>query len=398
VFQRLREWYLDGQHKSGKTRREIEVSACFAPLLRFLVRLWNDPQKHLPLVADATTLGNRWTVLAVSVVIKGGAIPVAWKVLRAEAEGSWRPYWEQLFANLAPAIPSDWLVIVLADRGLYARWMWDAIRACGWHPFLRINLEVKASLADQNTFVWLNTFAPRVGTHFKGVVDCFASKASRLRATLLMHWEAGYESAWAMVTDLDPAQAEVSWYRMRSWIEGGGPRLQTGDVGMATQQNDPRKRGGAALAGHGTGSGLVLECGGRSGTAAPGASAVRGAFARNPCGPAQAAPPSERTGSSSFELCAPRPLALAGADLAGAASGCGTPDPRTLARDDCAPTETRAPGLAPRHQDPQRQGAPTSAKTARLSTLQGSVLRFIQKTYTCKGQRSPTPGPEPCKS
>src|SRR5436189_3477993 len=34
VFQRLREWYLDGEQKSGDKRRDLEVSSCFAPLLR----------------------------------------------------------------------------------------------------------------------------------------------------------------------------------------------------------------------------------------------------------------------------------------------------------------------------------------------------------------------------
>ena len=33
VFQRLREWYLDAEQKSGKQRRDLEVSRCFAPLL-----------------------------------------------------------------------------------------------------------------------------------------------------------------------------------------------------------------------------------------------------------------------------------------------------------------------------------------------------------------------------
>jgi hypothetical protein len=120
---------------------------------------------------------------------------------------------EQLFA--------DWFVLVLADRGLYARWMWDAIRACGWHPFLRINLEVKASEADQDDFDWLSRWVPEPGRDFKGVVDCFVSKQSRLRATLLMHWEPGYESAWAIVTDLDPLVAQGSWYGLRTWTESG---------------------------------------------------------------------------------------------------------------------------------------------------------------------------------
>jgi hypothetical protein len=85
----------------------------------------------------------------------------------------------------------------------------------------RINLGVKASLADQNDFDWLSRWVATPETHFKGVVDCFAGKTSRLRATLLMHWEPGYETAWAIVTDLDPTRAEVSWYRMRTWTLGG---------------------------------------------------------------------------------------------------------------------------------------------------------------------------------
>jgi len=36
VFQRLREWYLDAGQKSGKKRRDLEVSTCFAPLLAWV--------------------------------------------------------------------------------------------------------------------------------------------------------------------------------------------------------------------------------------------------------------------------------------------------------------------------------------------------------------------------
>ncbi len=36
VLQRLREWYLDAEQKSGKRRRELEVSTCFAPRLRWV--------------------------------------------------------------------------------------------------------------------------------------------------------------------------------------------------------------------------------------------------------------------------------------------------------------------------------------------------------------------------
>jgi hypothetical protein len=36
-----------------------------------------------------------------------------------------------------------------------------------------------------------------------------------------MHWEPGYEEAGVILTDLAPEQARVSWYGLRTWIEGG---------------------------------------------------------------------------------------------------------------------------------------------------------------------------------
>jgi hypothetical protein len=221
VFQRLREWYLDAGQKSGKKRRDLEVSTCFAPLLGWVLRLWKSEKRQLPLVLDATSLGNRWTILVISVVLRGCAIPVAWKVLPAQQKGSWRPYWEGLLNELGTAVPPEWEVIVLADRGLYARWLWDAIVAWGWHPFLRLNLGCKARLPGEETFEWLSRWVPTPGTSWHGKVECFASKKGRINGTLLMHWEPGYESAWIILTDLEPEEAMVSWYGLRTWIEGG---------------------------------------------------------------------------------------------------------------------------------------------------------------------------------
>jgi hypothetical protein len=221
VVQRLREWYLNAKQKREKKRRELDVTTCFAPLLRWALRLWKSEKKQLALVMDATSLGNRWTILTISVVVRSCAIPVAWKVLPGEQEGSWRPYWESLLICLQEAVPPEWEVLVLADRGLYARWLWETIQACGWHPFLRINLGVKARLVGETTFEWISRWVPTPGTSWQGAVECFASKSSRVTGTLLMHWEAGYESAWIILTDLKPEEALVSWYGLRTWIEGG---------------------------------------------------------------------------------------------------------------------------------------------------------------------------------
>jgi len=186
-------WYLDAKQKSGKRRRELDVITCFAPLLRWIVHLREKETQQMVLVLDATTLGDRWIILSISVVIRSGLIPVAWKVLGGHEKGSRRPPWEGLLAALKGCIPTDWQVLVMADRGLYARWLFQAICACSWHPFLRINLGVKARLVSEETFDWIGRWTPMPGKWWKGSVACFVCKASRLTCTLLMHWEMGYE-------------------------------------------------------------------------------------------------------------------------------------------------------------------------------------------------------------
>lgn len=221
VFQRLREWYLDAKHKSGKKRRELDVTSCFAPLLRWIVRLWEKGNQQMVLVLDATTLGERWTILSISVVLRSCAIPVAWKVVGGHEKGSWRTTLGSVAQAPGRQSSANWHVLVMADRGLYARWLFQAICECGWHPFLRINLGVKARAKGEETFEWISRWTPTPGTSWKGSVECFAGKACRLTCTLLMHWEAGYEHPWVVLTDLAPEQAEVSWYGMRTWVETG---------------------------------------------------------------------------------------------------------------------------------------------------------------------------------
>src|SRR4029453_6144008 len=118
-------------------RCALAVEPCFVPLLAWVVAQWEGTQ--LALALDATTLGTRFTVLAISVVYRGCAIPGAWTVLAARAKHAWRPEWLGLLGRVHRAVPGAWTVLVLADRGLYARWLFRRITRLGWHPFLRIN-------------------------------------------------------------------------------------------------------------------------------------------------------------------------------------------------------------------------------------------------------------------
>ena len=221
VRQQLREWCYDGPDKRGQQRSAVVVRSCFGPLLAWILRWWPAEERRLALAMDASTLGERFTVLAVSVVYRGCALPVAWVVVTAHQQGSWRPHWEGLFSLLAPQVPADWTVIVLADRGLYARWLFVHLQGLGWHPFLRINQGGKVRPLGCGGFRPLQSLVPTVGTTWSGVVDCFVNPAGRLRCVLLAGWSAPHADPWLVLTDLPPEAADVVWYSMRFWIECG---------------------------------------------------------------------------------------------------------------------------------------------------------------------------------
>jgi hypothetical protein len=52
----------------------VQVQDCFAELLGWVVEQWRG-EHHLALALDASTLGNRFTVLSVSVVYRGRIPP-----------------------------------------------------------------------------------------------------------------------------------------------------------------------------------------------------------------------------------------------------------------------------------------------------------------------------------
>jgi hypothetical protein len=240
VRQRLREWYYAKENKRGTGRCEVDVSQSFVPLLRWILSWWPVNEKRLALAMDATSLGQSLVVLVISVVYRGCAIPVAWRVLPAIEKGSWKEPWLDLFSPFQGMLSEDWVVIVLADRGLYASWLWEAIRKCKWHPFLRINGRFFFRPNDGGEFAALNLALQQPGCTWSGAGTCF--KSHSIQATLLVQWQEGFEQPWLLLTDLPPTQALPCWYGLRVWIECGFKHIKSaGWQWQYTRMVDPQR-------------------------------------------------------------------------------------------------------------------------------------------------------------
>jgi hypothetical protein len=299
VRERLRDWYCGAADKSGAARGvrrgELAVEACFGPLLAWVLADWDGTD--LAVALDATTLGTRFVVLAASVVYRGGAVPVAWVVLPATAKGAWKPHWLRLLGLFRDAVPArlrergrGLRVIVLADRGLYARWLFRAIAALGWHPFLRINTHNADFRPDGDDgprpyrpVVWLAGTAERPYAA-RGVM--FRNPDKRQACTLLACHADGYKDGWFVVSDLPPGQASVTWYGLRAWIERGFKHSKSGGFDWQdTRMTNPARAARQWLA-MAVAAILLLRQGGLQETESSSATDTRASSARtDPTGP-----------------------------------------------------------------------------------------------------------------
>lgn len=170
---------------------------------------------------------------------------MAWIVLPAAKRRAWRPEWLRLLRRGHRVLPKEWTVIGLADRGLYARWLYRRIVRLGWHPFLRINTGGTFRPGGQPQSTPLKTLVPLPGTAWAGRGVACTGKPRRLACTLLARWDEGHKDPWLSLTDLAPEASEAAWYGVRAWIEqsckvakrGGWPwpRTRMTDAERATR-------------------------------------------------------------------------------------------------------------------------------------------------------------------
>ena len=237
--QRIREFNYEASNKRGAKRRELSIEEQFEPLLAWVLSQWKD-KKKLIIGVDVTYLKDRHTILAVSVLYGKTAIPVAWKVLPGNTKGEWHPLWLNLLAQIAGSLPQKTQVLLLFDRGLYSKRLFNAVRTYGWHPFMRIRDQgFYKRLRAKN---WKNlkqvTYRGMSPTAFKA--QCF--KGDTLEAYLWVEWNADQDEPCLLLSDLAPKQVKGNPYPLRMWIEANFKDWKRGGLHLEqSKTRDPQR-------------------------------------------------------------------------------------------------------------------------------------------------------------
>jgi len=228
---RLQEWYWEAAAKKGhgtaargRHRRDWDPHAVSPDLLAWILDGW--PTRQVVLALDPTNFGDRFTVLNISILYRGCAVPLIWTVVEGGQPEAWEPHWERMLQSLAGRLDAGWQVLVLTDRGMYSPSLFRCLLDLHWHPFLRIRAQGFYRPLGSQKWLKLEDLQPPLGHAWACQAEVFKNDAGRLRCTLLAFHGEGYAEPWLLVTDLLPEVAQASWYGLRGWIEQGYKRVK----------------------------------------------------------------------------------------------------------------------------------------------------------------------------
>src|SRR5258708_1547741 len=190
ILKRLQEWDLEAAAKKGHgspgkgfQRRDWDPRVAPPALLRWILDAW--PSRQLVLALDPTNFGDRFTVLNISVLYRGCAVPVIWTVVEGGEPEAWEPHWERMLQTLAQRVPAGWQVLVVTDRGMYSPSLFRCLVELHWHPFLRIRAQGFYRPKGSQKWLDLKDLRPQIGETQAWGAEVFKKAEGRLGGTLV---------------------------------------------------------------------------------------------------------------------------------------------------------------------------------------------------------------------
>ncbi len=161
-----------------------------------------------------TETGARLGMLAVRLVYRERAIPLAWACYRpGEAPAPFPILVGRLIDEVAALVPPNTRVVLMTDRGLSWPALLDRCRRVGWSFLCRVQRRTRVRTADGHDGT-IGDLAPRPGTRRRGRGRAFL-KAGWRDLNLVAAWRHGDDQPWLLVTDLAPAWVRCAQYRHR---------------------------------------------------------------------------------------------------------------------------------------------------------------------------------------
>jgi hypothetical protein len=115
----------------------INVARLYGPIIQAALSKWQDSELLLSL--DTSMLWDSYCIIRLSVVYRGRAIPVGWRVIEHKSSSVQLSVYQDLLKRVAGLLPSGVKVVLLADRGFVDAELMRYVRnSLNWHYRIRL--------------------------------------------------------------------------------------------------------------------------------------------------------------------------------------------------------------------------------------------------------------------
>lgn len=224
----LNRWALYRPAKSGARSRErqisrwlhnerIKVGEVYQRLIT--AALVEFSEERVVLALDSSSLWNRYVIIRLSLVYRGRAIPLTWKVLeRSSTSVGFSDYVDLLW--YAPRLlPFSCRVLFLADRGFVDVELMKLAPLLGWNFVIRAKRSLLVQRANHAQTKLGRLVPPKGEVHLIEVTQVTKQRFGPVSLALAhMRTPCGYQ-VWMLISSAPPALSTFDEYALRFDIE-----------------------------------------------------------------------------------------------------------------------------------------------------------------------------------
>jgi hypothetical protein len=178
----------------------VRVQPLYEPLVRVALGHWETVGRVFLALDTSVLKGSPFVLIRVSLIYRGRAIPLAWRVIRhASATVGYAAYQPVLDAAYS-ILPAGLEVVLLADRGFVHRQLFRWLQRHHWHYRIRLTDDTLVHLPDHQLLPVRALLPPRGAAHFYHQVCILGHRIGPVHLALAQLDEPN-QDPWYIVSD-----------------------------------------------------------------------------------------------------------------------------------------------------------------------------------------------------
>lgn len=195
---------------------KVDPHAYYKPLLQDAIADWPEDEEYF-VALDTSDLGNGYILIRASLIYRGRAIPVSWRVIKHGSTSVSFQQYKPVLKEFLKILPKEAKIVLLADRGFVHKKLVKFCVKNGVHFRIRVKSNTLVKLSN-GTFVSAgDLFPPEGEAHFYTDVLVLAEEIGSVNLAVANAKDS--KDPWIIITDEEANVTTLDDYALRFDIE-----------------------------------------------------------------------------------------------------------------------------------------------------------------------------------